>query len=330
MTKPVTPSLGSRDIGRDNANPAPIYAPVSAAVPTLAPAPTPERERDKEDSVTIRSRLRSLIGKKSSQSALRETLELIEDGEESETSMSPEQLAFLRNIIDLGEVNIYDIMVPRAKIVAVDRSLSFSELIGAMARAQHSRLPVFDESLDNSLGMVHIRDVLTAMHQGKTPTVDEIMREVIFVSPSSRPLALLAEMRSKRIHLAMVADEYGGIDGLVTIEDIVEQIVGDINDEHDAEDQPMLHRNPDGSVVTDGTVSIEDVEALTNKSLLPDEDQAEIETIGGLITSLIGRVPGSGERIEHPSGLVFEVLSATPRRIEKVKIHLTPPTNPEA
>ena len=301
MTRPVIP----RDKPQDSTN------------------PTPEKERD--DSVTIGSRLRSLLGKRSSQSALRETLELIEEGEESETTMSPEQLAFLRNIIDLGDVNIYDIMVPRAKIVAVDRSLSFTELVAAMSRAQHSRLPVFDETLDNSLGMVHIRDVLTAMYEGKSPTVDELMREVIFVSPSSRPLALLAEMRSKRIHLAMVADEYGGIDGLVTIEDIVEQIVGDIHDEHDAEERPLIHRNADGSVLSDGAASIEDVESLTDKSLLPQEDQAEIETIGGLITSLIGRVPNSGERIEHPSGLVFEVLAASPRRIEKVKIHLLPP-----
>ena len=276
---------------------------------------------------TIRARFRNLLGKRSNETALRETLEMIEDAEASDVSMNPEQIVFLRNIIDLGDQNVYDIMVPRAKIVAVDRSLSFTELVAAMAKAQHSRLPVFDESLDNSLGMVHIRDVLTAMHQGTSPKVEDIMREVLFVSPSSRPLALLAEMRSKRIHLAMVADEYGGIDGLVTIEDIVEQIVGDIHDEHDAEEKPLLHRVSDGSIVTDGAASIEDVESLSKLKLLSLTDQTEIETIGGLITSLFGRVPHSGERITHDSGVIFEVISATPRRIEKLKI-LQPAQSP--
>ncbi|MCX8500365.1 MAG: hemolysin family protein [Alphaproteobacteria bacterium] len=286
--------------------------------------PAPERE----DLGVIRTRFRNLLGKRNNENALRETLEMIEDGEASDISMNPEQILFLRNIIDLGDVNIYDIMVPRAKIVAVDRNLSFPELVAAMAKAQHSRLPVFDETLDNSLGMVHIRDVLTAMHRGTAPKVEQIMREVLFVSPSSRPLAILAEMRSKRIHLAMVADEYGGIDGLVTIEDIVEQIVGDIHDEHDAEEKPLLHRISDGTVLTDGAASVEDVESLTKLRLLAAVDQTEIETIGGLITSLLGRVPNKGEKITHDSGVIFEVISATPRRIEKLKIHFPPATNP--
>ena len=285
---------------------------------------------DLPGSKKLMQRLKALITKKNNEPTLQDTLEMIDEEDEDEAPLTAEQVQFLRNIVALRNDTISDLMVPRVRIEAIERHISFDEMVAAIAKAQHSRLPVYDEDLDNSLGMVHIRDVLKAIYEGKKPTIDEIMREVLFVSPSSPALEVLAEMRSKRIHLAMVADEYGGIDGLVTIEDIVEQIVGDIQDEHDSEEvQVLIKRQNDNSIIAEAQADIEELEKFCGISFFSRDDHGEIETIGGLVTALAGRVPHIGEKFTHKTGVLFEVVQANPRRVERVKLTNLPPPIPK-
>jgi len=234
----------------------------------------------------------------------------------------------LKNILTLREISADDVMVPRAHVIAVEVSTSFADLVTMINEAAHSRMPVFRETLDDVLGMVHIKDVMAAMQAAEPPELKTLLRPVLFVPPSRRALDLLFDMRQQRTHLAMVVDEYGGIDGLVTIEDLVEQIVGEIEDEHDDETPPALAREEDGTILAEGGVPIEDLEEIIGR-FLSDEELEEIDTLGGLVTTLAGRVPEAGERFTHPSGIIFEVVSAAPRRVASVRLsNLPEPQDP--
>lgn len=270
------------------------------------------------------NRLRQLIGIRNGDASVRETLEeLIEDRDEPEAPIEADERELLRNILSLRDVTVYDIMVPRARIVAVERAISFADLMREISEAAHSRLPVYRETIDDVLGMVHIKDVLAAIQRGEAPAVETLLRPVLFVPPSMPALDLLLDMRTKRTHLALVVDEYGGIDGLVTIEDLVEEIVGEIHDEHDDEEMPPIQRLPDGTVLVDASVPIEAIEDLVGPVLHEDEI-AEIDTIGGLVISLAGHLPQVGESFTHPSGIIFEVAAADPRRVERVRLRNLP------
>ncbi len=213
-------------------------------------------------------------------------------------------------------------MVPRADIVAVEVETKRDELLRLIAEHQHSRMPVYRETLDDVLGFIHIKDVMTTLADGGTQAgfeLQKLLRPVKIVAPSMRVLDLLLDMRKTRQQLALVVDEFGGIDGLVTIEDLIEGIVGDIADEHDIVSTPDMTVRPDGSLVADARVSIEDFEARVG-ALLTEDERAEIDTLGGLVVSLAGRVPPRGELLRHPSGLEFEVLDADPRRIKRLRV----------
>jgi CBS domain containing-hemolysin-like protein len=257
---------------------------------------------------------------------LRETIEeLIEESEtEGDSPISEGESALLRNILKLRDLTAYDVMVPRADIAAVPVDVELADLVQVMSTKGHSRLPVYRETLDDVVGMVHIKDVLTCMVGERPFDLQSIVREVLFVAPSMRALDLLRQMRLSRIHMALVIDEFGGIDGLTTIEDVVEEIVGEIEDEHDVEQGPKMLARPDGSLIADARTTIEEFENRVGQVLTEEEREQDIDTLGGLVSALTGHVPTRGETISHPSGIVFEVVEADPRRVRRLRIRNLP------
>lgn len=259
-------------------------------------------------------------------SDLRESLEeVIEEHEEEGSTMSPEQREMLLNILSFGELQVDDVMVPRADIVAFDAEAQLEEAIAAFRKARHSRLPVYRESLDDIVGFVHIKDIIDFWNDGQDFSVAKLRRDVLVVPPSMLALDLLARMRATRIHMAIVVDEYGGVDGLVTIEDVVEEIVGDIEDEHDKAEGPLLVELSDGTIEADGRTEIEEFEDRYGVDLLPDEIDEDTDTLGGLVFALLGRVPRKGEKVLHAGcGLEFEVVEADPRRVKRLLVRRYP------
>ena len=234
-------------------------------------------------------------------------------------SFDPHEEALLRNILGLQDLNASDVMIPRADIVSVSMSESFSEIIAQMTAANHSRLPVRRETLDDIVGIIHIKDVFAHLHAGKAPDIGTLLRPALFVAPTIRLLDLLHEMRLRRRHLALVVDEFGGVDGLITIEDLVEEIVGEIEDEHDQTVQPQMTFNEDGTILAEARLEVKELETLAGR-LLEEDERDEIDTLGGLVCAVAGRVPGRGEVVRHPSGLQFEVIEGDPRRLSLLKI----------
>jgi CBS domain containing-hemolysin-like protein len=251
--------------------------------------------------------------------------ELIEETADQQTELDPGERDLLRNIMKLREISAHDVMVPRADIVAIPHDITLPNLVAKMAKDAHSRLPVYRESLDDIIGFVHIKDVLPFWGAEKPFKLEDILRRVLFIAPSMRALDLLLQMRAARVHMALVIDEYGGIDGLVTIEDVVEEIVGEIDDEHDVDEGPKLIREGEGVFVADGRLPLEDFEEAFGEVLTQEEREADLNTLGGFVVSLAGRVPGRGEIIAHPSGVEFEILDADPRRLKRLRIRRTAP-----
>ncbi|MDC0564112.1 hemolysin family protein [Alphaproteobacteria bacterium] len=243
-----------------------------------------------------------------------------------ETSISEMESGFdinegllLRNMLGLRDITAEDVMVPRADIVSVDIADGFDSVMRQISEASHSRVPAYEGGVDSVVGMFHIKDLLLHLLQEKQPALSGLLRPVLFVSPSIRLLELLQEMRLKRQHLALVVDEYGGIDGLITIEDLVEEIVGEIQDEHDDNEAPHVEIAHDGSATANARLEISVLEDVFG-GLLDESEREEVDTIGGLVFSLAGRVPVRGEVIRHPSGLEFEILDSDPRRISLIRI----------
>jgi CBS domain containing-hemolysin-like protein len=226
----------------------------------------------------------------------------------------------LRNLLHFGEQTAGDICVTRGEIIAVPEDISFEDLVRAFADAGHSRLPVYGESLDLVVGMVHIKDVfLATVDPSRDRSLAALMREPLFVPESMGVIELLARMRSERVHLAIVVDEFGGTEGLVTIEDVVEEIVGDIEDEHDDAEAAMLTLLDDGVWEADARIELEELAEAVDPRLSSDED--EVDTLGGLIFLLAGHIPARGECIVHPSGWRLEAVDSDPRRIIRVRLH---------
>jgi len=218
-------------------------------------------------------------------------------------------------------------MVPRADIVAVEEQTSLRELIEGLRAEQHSRLPIYRETLDDPIGLVHIKDVLSlveiaddgSMRWPEVP-IATIRRNLLFVPASMPALDLLLKMQTTHMHLALVIDEYGGTDGLVSIEDLVEEIVGEIDDEHDVAEAPQLKSLPDGGWEADARLDLDDFREQTGLDLEPEGEDEDVDTLGGLVVALLGRLPERGEIIPHPSGLEFEVLEADPRRVKRLRL----------
>ena len=256
---------------------------------------------------------------------VRETLEeLIEERVEStEAPIDAHERRLLANILRLREVAAQDVMVPRADIVAVDLSTTREELVEMINVQRHSRYPVFRGSLDDAVGFVHIKDALTLMSTDAPFQLSRIIRRILYVAPSIRVLDLLLEMRLKRTHMALVVDEYGGIDGLITIEDLVEQITGEIEDEHDTDADPDFVERANGVVEADARVPLSEFEQRVGQ-IFTDEEREANDTLGGLVSFLAGRVPTRGELIKHTSGVEFEIVDADPRRIKRLRVRNLP------
>jgi magnesium and cobalt transporter len=275
--------------------------------------------------------------------------ERFEENPDKDATIDPNERLLLSNVLKLRDVAAADIMVPRADIVAVEAKTSLAAVLALLAKEGHSRFPVYRETLDDVAGFVHIKDLailaannLPASANGKAEDVPQeeasarlidMVRPALFVSPSVRVMDLLLEMRLKRTHMAMVVDEYGGIDGLLTIEDVVEQIVGEIEDEHDDDDAPKMVQRNDGTVLANARVMLEGFESQHGVTFT-EEEREEADTLGGLVARLAGRVPGRGELVKHPSGLEFEVLDGDPRHVRRLRIRGLPsrqhPTKPSS
>jgi CBS domain containing-hemolysin-like protein len=258
--------------------------------------------------------------------ARREALASLDEEDDSmpDSDRSHER-ELIENILEIRDQPISELMVPRADIVAVDADTEQDELLKLLVARAHSRLPVYRETLDDVIGIVHIKDVLAVIAEGGALSLEAIVRQVSIVAPSMRVLDLLLDMRKTHQHMALVIDEFGGIDGLITIEDLVEGIVGEITDEHDRAVTAKMVEKSDGSLLADARVPIEDFEARVGQVLEQDE-RDEVDTLGGLVFSLAGRVPSRGELLTHPSsGLEFEIIDADPRRIKRIRVRNPPP-----
>lgn len=228
-------------------------------------------------------------------------------------------------------LSVDDVMTPRADIIAVDVDTPFEELVALFIKHEHSRLPIYRDTLDDPIGVVHVKDVFKSVAgRGRKPAatstvLKRLKRETLYVPASMRAADLLAQMQKTRIHMALVIDEYGGTEGLVTIEDLIEAVVGEIDDEHDEASVSGVTLRPGGVLEADARAPLEDLEeALGNGELAPSELEEEIDTVGGLVVAIAGRVPRRGEVITHPAGYELEVIDADPRRVKRVRVRPRP------
>ena len=264
--------------------------------------------------------LGSLTGIGSQADSLRQSVETLIAERDDDTALDEEERVMLLNLLKFGESRVEDVMVPRADIIAVPEGASLAEVVKLMSRVGHSRLPVYRNSLDDVIGMVHVQDLLTYWSVDEPFRLADVIRRLPFVPPSMPVQEMLREMRADTEHLAMVVDEHGGIDGLVTIEDLMEEIVGEIEDEHDTAALPLVAITADGSLEADARALILEIELKLGIDLLPADRDENIDTVGGLVFELAGRVPAVGEIVPHPAGLAIDVLDADPRRVRKVRI----------
>ena len=252
-------------------------------------------------------------------------------------ALSAQERSMLLRILGFDKLSVEDVMVPRADIVAVEDDVTVEEMMRVFRQAEHSRLPVYRETLDDPRGMIHIRDLMSwiteeanggdGINLGKvdlkrTIGAINIARELIYVPGSMPVLDLLLKMQTSQLHLALVVDEYGGTDGLVSIEDLVEEVVGEIADEHDVEEGPMMRVDSRLGLIADARTPVEEIEQHLGVELVSDEQEEDIDTLGGVVFAIAGRVPARGELVRHQTGIEFEVLEADPRRIKKLRVHL--------
>ncbi|MBM3589121.1 MAG: HlyC/CorC family transporter [Alphaproteobacteria bacterium] len=268
----------------------------------------------RKEAESIRDQVEELIERHEAPSEAR-------PGDGQTTSLDAEERALLGNVLRLRGITAYDVMVPRADIMAIPESHSLTETIALIQTEGHSRYPVYRDGLDDIIGMVHIKDVFASVgKEEKAFALTDVLRRPLFVVPSIPVLDLLLQMRLARVHMALVVDEYGGIDGLITIEDLVETIVGDISDEHDEVEAQQITERHDGTLDLDARTPIAAFEEKLGNVLTDEERAADIDTVGGLVFTLAGRVPAKGELVSHPSGLEFRILDADPRRIRRLRV----------
>ena len=270
--------------------------------------------------------LHTLVRPPPNAEVLREVVEELIEEPLSESGISPAERMLLGNIMKLRERKIGDCMVPRADIIAADVSSNLKELGDLMAAHAHSRIPIYRDTLDDVIGMVHMKDVMPCLAYQQVRTIPDLLRPVLFVAPSMPASKLLLQMRSTRQHMAVVVDEFGGIDGLVTIEDLVEEIVGEIEDEHDAPPAAPIITRSDGTLLVDARLPIEEFEAQTGINL-PALDGDDMATLGGYVANLAGRMPNIGESFRNSEGLSFEVLEVDKSYIKRLRIRVLRPSD---
>jgi CBS domain containing-hemolysin-like protein len=295
-------------------------------------------------------RLKAVVGLRPSASIREDLADAL--ATDAAAGFSPEERSMIANILRLRDVRVDDVMVPRADIEAVEIDITLGELLASFEKSGHSRMPVYRETLDEPLGLVHIKDLMSYMTAaGVVPAEPEargrhrppqkidlrrvdlsrklssanLLRNILFVPPSMPVTALLANMQGTRMQMALVIDEYGGTDGLVSLEDVIEMVVGDIEDEHDEDDRPAIHPDGEGSFLADARADLADLSAVLGIDFARAGEGEEADTVGGLVVNHLGRVPVRGELVTLPEGIEFEILDADPRRIKRLRIHKKPP-----
>lgn len=271
--------------------------------------------------------LKNLMGGRASNSnELQEVLEdYIEELKESDLDDESvdNQKELITNVLNTRDLRVSDVMVPRANIVAIEQDATMDDIKKLFAEKQFSRLPVFAENLDKVVGWIHIKDILNCLLENKPCSLPDMMREAMIVHPGLPIMDLFKLMREDKKHMALVVDEHGGIDGLVTVNDVIEAIVGDIDDEFEHDDGPQFFEKPDGSITVDARADVDDFEERYGKFLSADERE-DIETLGGLAFHIAGRIPKRGEILRHSSGVTLDILDADGRRVNRVRIRNLP------
>ena len=268
--------------------------------------------------------LRSLFSSQEDDVVIESIADVEESASDSEDAVTNARRAMIERVVAFDEKKVFDVMAPRADIFAVDIETPLDELVKTFAEAGHSRMPIYRGDLDDPVGMVHIKDVVALLSNGvetpeaSAPVLKSIRRDLLYAPPSMRVTDMLLRMQASRIHMALVIDEYGGTDGLVTIEDLVEEIVGDINDEHDDDEEPSVTPTPDGGWIADARAELNVFEEETGARLNLDDD--EIDTVGGYVVSIAGRVPQRGEIISCPAGFDIEIAEADARKVRRLRI----------
>ena len=254
---------------------------------------------------------------------LKQSIETVLDNDLKGTEgISKHERLMLLNILKIDGIRSSDIMIPRADIGAVELNDSFEKVLEVFIKEAHSRVPIYEKNLDNIVGMIHIKDLVNYQNQKKTETnfLQNLKREILEIPPSMPVLDLLLKMQLTRLHMGIVIDEYGCTDGLVTIEDVIEEITGEIEDEHDEKNLPMLIKSSVNTFEASARIEIDELQKVTNVEFLNSYDNDDVDTLGGLIFSITGRVPQRGEIIKHSSGTTFEIKDADPMKIKSVKV----------
>jgi magnesium and cobalt transporter len=275
---------------------------------------------------SVFKKVRGILGKlltRRGESVRKTITSLIQESPKEESSLNEEERILLSNTLSLRDLTVDDVMIPRADIVAIPHDIPFKELTKLISEKPFTRFPVYHTTLDDVLGYIHAKDI-AIWSKTKDFDVRKILQQVLFVPPSMRLLDLLLQMRSTQIPMALIVDEYGGIDGLVTSWDIIREVLGDLQDGHTPEISAQLTRENSRTYVVDARLLIQDLEEEIGAILTDEERGEDIDTVGGLVMYITGRVPGQKEVIKHNSGVLFEILDASPRRVTKVRIKLPP------
>jgi len=264
------------------------------------------------------------------QEVLEDYIEELKESEGEDDAATENQKTLITNVIKTRDLTVSDVMVPRADIMAIDENIGTFDLKDFFAKHQHSRIPVYRGSLDHVVGILHIKDILTHLLAGESFKITDLTREALIVTPGLPLMELFVMLREDKRHMALVLDEHGGIDGLITMIDVIEAIVGDIEDEFDNDEQPQLIEKPDGSIISDGRMDIEEFEERYGNILDADERE-DIDTLGGLASSIAGRVPMKGETLKHSSGMILEIIESDHRRVKRLRLRNLPhrPANDE-
>ncbi len=309
---------------------------------TSTPAPSEEGsdssskssvDKNDDESGGLINWVKNLLPAKShDDESLRDAIEeLIEDdGSRPQSAVAAHERHLIANILALRDLPVVDVMVPRADITAIDIDATDDELFELLAQRPHSRIAVYKDDLDNIVGILNMKDLVLQFVRKEPINIQKIMREVLVVSPAMRVLDMLLQMRQSKTHIAFVVDEFGGIDGLVTINDLTSAIVGEVDDEFEFTGTIQFIERPDGSIVADARYEISDFEEIYGNIFSEDEDQEDIDTLGGLVTYLAGHVPSRGEVIRHESGIEFDILDADPRKILRLRLRNLPPKKNDA
>ena len=311
--------------------PSSSHASSNAGTPYPLPVPSPHNNGNGHQHGNLLVRLvRFLFGSREDRELKEAIAEVISDTyDDPETEkIAHHQRLLISNVLNLKDMRAYDVMVPRADIVGIEVDTEQAAILALLSQKQFSRLPVYRETLDDVIGTVHIKDIMRITSLNEKLDVRALVRDVPIVSPAMPVLDLLLMMRQQKKHMVLIVDEYGGIDGLVTINDIVESIVGEIDDEYEAGSDGEIIAKADGTVVADGRVDISHFEARFGPILTDDEREEDIDTLAGLVVTIAGRLPARGEVVSHESGTEFEVLDADPRRINRLRIRNLPKSEP--